>query len=420
MLKSITRALYIIFAITCFSASFGVSAVIVSSVLLFIASFILIIRNVRLASFLLHEKLAFLLVISLLVTAFFRENYASGILFILTEYRLLYTAPFISIALFISMSKTEILRAPLVGLSFNFLGSFFLTLKIVGWKAISEILGIRNAAGFAYALDGKFVQSWIMTIWAGISGGFLLRMSSITTPPSAIAMLIALLGLFLFHGLLIDARTGVLGIFLVLSIIAICGFRVIRRTLKSRQLFIILAASSVVIFYFISSPRIGLLVIEFLDFFSGAPGSKLTSVGQRLLSWTNIGKLDLTQMIFGVGAGNWLEYMKAWYSEGSISVVHLKWRDFHSEYIWIAVNGGLLSLFFYVALGLAIAVRSLNHLREGFYPTAGLGFSIFVIIIVVGIFNSVFIAVRESHITVLCLIIWSTLVRIYENNKIIK
>lgn len=417
--------LYSLFAVTTVSAVFGTAVAVTSSYLLFFAScWVLWIKRSNI-EFLLAEKLAFGLVIWLLIAAIVRPNALEGVEFVLKEYRLLWMAPVIALALSKSFSRAQLWAPPIVGTVFHFIGSALLVAakwKTLAWpwaKDIVDVLGLKaNGKGTYYALNGKFIQAWLMTLWSGLAMSWLSARDRMKS--ALIACVLALLIILgILHGSqFANARSGVLSTFFVLAVLAGI-YQVWLCRLGRKRTSLVLILILIMSLYTASEnlPRkmesqLARSWDHTVAFF--VEGREASSIGARLVVWSRLEKLDSDQWIIGVGAGNWEQTLDTWFPPGSYWERFAIWNDFHSQLLWLIVKGGLLALALYVAMVIALVASSVRQIFENnAWALGGLGLGLATVLVVTGSMNSVFTALREAHLTGLALILWGALERLH-------
>lgn len=400
-------SLYALFATAVLSASFGVAVAISSFYLLFFASIIVCWKFRDRFYFLLHEKIALALVAWLVFAAMIRPNAFEGIEFVISEYRTLWMFPFIGFAISMVLRKKELLTPLIVGSTLNWLGSFLLGLKAFSFP-FGKYIGLVGAPGSEASLGGKFVQSIILTFWSGIWFAF----SILTSKRGRFFLVVTVLWMVaMYLGFaLMDARSGLLASIIGMSAI---GFAILSSKFNRYLAGIIVLLG---LFFFAGilmtygPKRIQLISAEATVFFKNGANTN-SSVGMRLESLSSVSELKFEELVLGLGGGNWYSRMVKLQSEKKINMHYLKWRDFHSEAVWLTMLGGLVAVFFYLSVACIVIAQADQGLGRGDWFAGGLGIGIATLLLAFGLFNSIFTNVRESHLLGLALVVWSSWMR---------
>lgn len=72
------------------------------------------------------------------------------------------------------------------------------------------------------------------------------------------------------------------------------------------------------------------------------------SIASRLRVWEGILNLSLKDWVFGIGAGNIDQKMDVWARDGILSSFMFRWKDLHSEFIWIWLCGRMVVVILYI------------------------------------------------------------------------
>ena len=400
---------YVIFSIVITSASFRIAVTNISFSILFLVSIYYLLQK-RYLILNTTEKLIYILLIWLILICLINPNPLSGIAFVLSEYRLLWSAPLIAAALRGNLIKTQIYFPPIIGSLINLLGSTFLSLKLIGATSVATLLEIGHAAGSKYSLDGKFVQGWLLTVWAGTILSILTFADKRFSQMARLSLFAVLFFATTHAYFIVNSRSGLIGLLVSFLILLLIKSKIKTTKCTSNiRLHYLIGTGALVVFYFVTAEHIG-RVQDLLTMLVNSDIEPLlsSSIGQRIIVWSNVFSIDFGNALVGVG-GNWEKVMMMWFEQGTLSANYLKWKDFHSEMIWLIVVGGAIALILYILIAVSVLIEAVSLIKRNSLVVGGLGVSIFVIFIVLGSFNSVFQALRESHIVGLALIIWLTL-----------
>lgn len=400
------RSIYYFLVVTITSASFSGAVMSTLWVLLFLFSLATCLKHLHQLFFSTQGNLGYALTLWLIFCALINSQNSEGLFFIIEEYRVLWMAPTIAYALSRSLSRKEILLPLAVGSLFNVLGSGLLTLDhFVNDNLFSECCGVVSK-GTAFTLNGKFTQSFVVFFWLSTYLTFMAIDRKLT--PAKKVLLAIILGLILIHGVnLAGSRTLLIGSIIISIVIAtICT------TSRTRLVNIIIYSILLISFTYIMF-KLELLNVGTLerDLTLITENKWKGSLGSRIMSLTNIFGLPLNDLLFGVS--DWRQQMKSWYDAGTLSHHILRWQDFHSEFVWLIVLGGIVAVYIYLLLVYSIFVASVMLIANRNDLFAGsIGIAISVIMVPVGLLNSIFLAFLESHFIGLAFVIWLALIRL--------
>jgi hypothetical protein len=408
---------YSLLATVIFSASFGSAVAVSLYVLLFLLSLVAVWRYRSDFKLTAYERWSLLLVLWLVLSTCFRPNAIEGVSFILSEYRTLLMAPFIAFGLSRLLSVGQVWTPIVLGSVFNILGSLVLIgskyFGVQGAQVIQQALGIvADGKGSRFALDGKFIQACLMAVWSGV--GFYWCRLGLSFKAVIQATFVGLVLVFVFyHGLIFaDARSG---FFVASATLATVGAIVISNIASKWMRYSLYGVAAMIgVFSFNEALDYPGLVtaIENTHRFI-ADGVDHTSIGMRLLTYQQLGLLAWDQFVFGVGGGNWKEAIRLMFPVGTSGHPFVIWNDFHSQTVWLLIKGGVVSLILYLLIISLIAKRSFALLRDHrAYGVGGLGVAICSILLLMGSMNSLFTAMRESHLVGLLLIVFGVLDRL--------
>ena len=150
-------------------------------------------------------------------------------------------------------------------------------------------------------------------------------------------------------------------------------------------------------------------------YISGAKNAHKSSVGLRIQMWQKLVELEHDEWILGIGSGNWDTNLDSWFPKGAVTRRFAVWNDYHSQIIWLIIQGGIVAVILYMAIAAIILYQSfvaILHQQE--FAFGGLGIAIAAILVFFGLGNSLFTALREAHVIGLLLIVWNTLYRILQ------
>lgn len=400
---------YSLFATGITSGAFGVAYTNISYGLLCIAAVLSFCARPQKLLFLPHEVLSFALFGWLLIASSLRQNPIDGMIFIAQEYRLLATFPVVAILLQRHIPKSELLTPIVCGAIINLSGSLLL---IIGEhnsfvNDINSLIGISGDA-----LGGKFVQAWNYTIWMGILLFLILSLKGWKIAVSKFLLIAIACFMFYYLVSVAQSRTGVLGCAIVIFIIF--SYKILKITQLKHKIVLMILVSIFGVLSFKSlseTSRFQELKEEVNYFASGKRNSIYTNFGMRLWSWKTVAELERDEVLLGVGGSAWREKMDQWVSMGIFSKLHHKWLDFHSEFIWQLMLGGLPAVTLYVLIALKVLAQVSGKCIASNEIMWGLAVSIPVVWLPMSLFNSNLISIRESHVIIFYMIIFSFWIR---------
>lgn len=406
MVNGLLTAAFCFFSVALTSASFGIAVAITFLYLLIIISLVQVTFGQARPVILDAELFGLLLILWLILSGSWRDNFWSGTLFVIQDYRYVWGWAIVAMALGTVMSLRTLLVPLIVGYSFQFLGSLLVIASHHQVSSVSTLLGIFPPLNRAYGLGGPLVQAWLAIFFSGFFY-FQLKYARTSRILSVLTWVI-FLAVFFHVGFFIDSRTGFIGIVLTIILATYFIDNRDRPRIITTGILLFGLASLVTLL----NDRVASGFSNALSFLVRGDGFN-TSVGQRLQAWTNLQNFSSTQFLFGFGSGNWFSVMEAWFIQGTLGQYVYKWRDFHSQFLWLFVQGGLIAVVIYMVFAFRILALSIKY-RSGTLGAAivGVGCSIFSILIFSGLFNSIFTNIREGHITFLMLICWSVLIRL--------
>ena len=402
--------LYVFFAVTTVSAVFGTAVALTFAYLLAFSCLVAFLIKRPCDRLLWSEKLGIAMVAWLIISTLFHPNYQEGIRFILAEYRLILFWPLIALVLSDRLTSAQLWAPIVLGGCLHVIGTILLVIEKV-FHHPSPLLGIQ-ARGNPFALNGKFIQAWLVTLWSSMAL-FWLSWRPSKTRSFAVFCVFWLATFSWYHSLiLVDARSAFFSVSAVLLILGgVAYFRFARICKLQANLVLASTLFFACAILFLHPPSGVLTAVENVKGFI-FQGREDTSIGMRLLLWKRCSTLAGSEMFFGVGAGGWKDALEAWFPYGTAGRPFVLWNDFHSQLIWLQVKGGLVAVLLYVGMASSILLTSVKLLwvRKS-WAVGGLGVGIFAILMVLGSMNSVFTALREAHLTFLAMILWSSLVR---------
>lgn len=353
-----------------------------------------------------ENKLIYLFIYLWVVTAF-QENKYSGLNFLLREYNEL---AFICLITWVTSSwinTKKLVTVCCFSISIFFI-SFLLLLMLSGFSQEYELIffGKNDPATI---LGGKFVQALLGVLTCTIFLCFLILYKA----PLYAKLACVFLVLVLFFGLSLYTQSRSAIVMVLASSFLVACFQFKRwGYLQSFFILVFLISLPVLTYY------LGFLDSAYLEaegFLSGADWAQNKSIAQRLQTVSALSDFEPANWFFGFGAGGWFEWMSLLNMNGKISDWHYKWRDFHSEYVWMLVLGGLPAVIFYVRIlgsfvrGLRFGSTKCDTLPCLLYVS--IGAFLFLSFFVFGLFNSIFTAIKEGHILTVCCIIFFILAK---------
>lgn len=398
------------FAVTCtLSQSFGLALINFAQVLLLLISIIYLIRMKDLPTNRFDYFIAFFL-LSLLISAVISNNPIDGIHFVLFEFRELWAAVFISSALAISLSISQIVQPMILGLLVNFFGTLILTLQnyfhfeVV--KRINDTVGVEQTlgrGGMPYLLNGKFTQSIIMIFSMALFCNVILN-ARISNWKVVVAVVAYTIFSFWHMGFLVGARSAIATSMIFVLIIIVVGYVLLP---ASRGVFFLVGFG--LLAFFVSSvwftPHLTTLFNEVLSV-SGIKQQDLGSASSRLFMLYSAIWYDDINRLVGVGAGDIFMLQDRLFSQGLMPDHFFSWRDFHSDWIWVFFLGGTLSLLSYLGMCIYFIYFGLKHLfdvQDSVRHSSNF-IGIGLILLVFGLFNTVMLNSNESSV-LFCLLV---------------
>ena len=129
-----------------------------------------------------------------------------------------------------------------------------------------------------------------------------------------------------------------------------------------------------------------------------------TSLGSRVSSWVALYLLPSQAILVGY-ASEWVDFMRGAQEIGILSAHNFEWRDFHSDVVWIFVLGGVVGAGIFI-----LAVRSFIDYSFSKFKFINVDMGLFLLpgciaVFMLSIFNSNLLAINESHIFFLTLLV---------------
>jgi hypothetical protein len=321
-----------------------------------------------------------------------------GVMYVINEYRLLWMAPLIAIALSHTLTNEEVLKPLLVGSLFYLCGSILMVFFGDPFGGINYKRDIQNFVGPYLSLGGKFVHGlWAVgAISVGLGLAYVARSRFAKT-----AICVFVLVVLGFTVLVEESRTSYLMIgFVFLTFFFKLGLSTKQALWIGLSMFGLVAILLSTDSGFRSQAMLSIeSVTEIFD------GGELvsSSIGQRLSALMALSDLGYSELLIGLAPSDAQLRIESWVESGVLIGEPARARNLHSDVAHLILVGGVISVSIYIAIAytvIRLIARSTPR-HDDQMLALGLMIATFATIFLSGAINSTLLDIRERHLVLL-------------------